>query len=283
MPAKIIDGNKAAEAILEKVKLQVADLKQKSVDPVLTVILIGDNKASELYIEKKKQACNAVGIEFDLFRFKHSIQQREITDLLKGLNYKQSVHGILVQLPLPQSFDTARVIDKISPLKDVDGFTSFNHGMLSHGKEEIVSCTAQGILKLVEGTGTKLEGSNVCIVNHGIVVGRPLAQLMLNRNATVTICNKATKDLALHTKQADVLVTAVGKPGLIKAGMVKQGAVVIDAGIARLGEKTVGDVDFEAVKEVASFITPVPGGVGPMTVACLMQNVANLAGFQRKV
>ncbi len=282
MGAKIIGGDKISAAILERTKKDCDALRKKNITPKLAVILVGSNKASELYIAKKRAACSALGIEFDLFRFKQSVEESEIVSLIKELNYKFGVHGILVQLPLPQGFDTARVIDSISPLKDVDGFTSFNLGLLCHGKEEIVSCTANGILKLIESSGKKIEGSRVCIVNHSIVVGRPLAQLLLNRNATVTVCNRFTKDLGSVTKEADILVTAVGKPGLIKPEMVKQGAVVIDAGIAKAGEKTVGDVDFAGVKEAASFITPVPGGVGPMTVACLMQNVVKLASLQRR-
>ena len=184
--------------------------------------------------------------------------------------------------PKPDGGDEEAILEEISPLKDVDGFTAFNLGLLALNQEGIVSCTALGILKLIESTGTKLEGKNACIVNHSVVVGRPLSQLLLNRNATVTVCHAATKDLASFTKNADLLITAVGKPGLIKAEMVKPGAIVIDAGISRQGEKTLGDVEFEAVKQVASFITPVPGGVGPMTVACLMQNTVTLAAMQAK-
>ncbi len=282
MGAKIIGGDKIAAAVLERAKNDCDALKKRNITPTLSVILVGSNPASELYIEKKRLACKALGIEFDLFRFDQSVKESEIISLIKELNYKFGVHGILVQLPLPQHFDSARILDTISPLKDADGFTSFNLGLLCHGEEEIVSCTANGVLKLIESTGTKIEGSNVCVVNHSIVVGRPLAQLLLNRNATVTICNRFTKDLASFTKKADILVTAVGKPGLIKPEMVKQGAIVIDAGIAKLEGKTVGDVEFAGVKETASFITPVPGGVGPMTVACLMQNVVKLASLQRR-
>ena len=280
MTAKIIDGTAVADALIAKAKEGVEALKQRGITPELAVILVGENSASELYVKKKKEVCEQLGISFDLFRFPESVSERDIVELIMGLNIKFEVHGILVQLPLPKSFNRLRVLNTISPLKDVDGFSAFNIGLLSHEKEEIVSCTALGILKLVESTGIKLEGSNVCIVNHSIVVGRPLAQIMLNRNATVTVCNHHTKDLASFTRNADVLVTAVGVKNLITADMVKEGAVVIDAGILRHEGKTFGDVDFEPVSKKASFITPVPGGVGPMTVACLVQNLVNLASMQ---
>jgi len=282
MPAKIIDGTKMAQGILAEAKALADNLKQKSITPTLAVILVGENTASELYVEKKKQAAESIGIVFDLFRYKDTVTERELISLINSLNYKLTVHGILVQLPLPKKFNVQRIIDSISPLKDVDGFTAFNLGMLAHGEEAIASCTAMAITKMIESTGTPLKGKNACIVNHSIVVGRPLSQLMLNRDATVTVCHAATQNLASFTKQADVLATAVGKPGIITADMVKPGAIVIDAGIVKVGTKTVGDVDFANVSQVASFITPVPGGVGPMTVACLLHNTARLASLQMK-
>ena len=281
MPAKEIDGKALADSILAETKKLAAGLKLRATNPSLAVILVGSSPASELYVEKKRQACGEAGIGFDLFRFKETVSEKEVLSLIAELNPKFGVHGILVQLPLPKSLNRNRVLNSVSPLKDVDGFTSFNIGLLSHGIEDIVSCTALGILKLIESTGSKIEGSNVCIVNHSIVVGRPLAQLMLNRNATVTICNQYTRNLAAFTSKADILVTAVGKAGLITADMVKAGAVVIDAGILRHRGKTFGDVDFEAVYQKASFITPVPGGVGPVTVACLLHNLVKLASLQR--
>lgn len=282
MAAKIINGDKIAASILEETKKKVGELKVRAISPKLVVILLGENPASEAYVGKKKIAAEALGIEFELLRFPEDFSEKELVSLLNELNFRVGAHAVLVQLPLPGHMDVARVLDAVSPLKDVDGFTAFNLGLLDHGREEIVSCTAYGILKLVESTGVRIEGANVCIINHSIIVGRPLAQMMLNRNATVTVCNAFTKDLASFTKKADVLVVAVGKHGLISADMVKPGAIVIDAGIARLDGKIVGDIDFEAVKETAGFITPVPGGVGPMTVACLMRNVAILASVQRK-
>lgn len=277
MPAKLIDGQAVSKAVLDRVKKQVQSLKNQGVAPKLAVVLAGNNSASELYVEKKKKACGQLGIAFELARFGQDVSEQELIGAVRALDDRNDVHAILVQLPLPKSVDRFAVLDEVSPEKDADGFTSVNLGLLDHGNETIVSCTALGILKLVESTGTKIEGSNVCIVNDTIVVGRPLARLFMNRKATVEVCNFYTKDLAAHTRNADILVTAVGKPCLITGEMVKPGAIVIDAGISKSGEKTVGDVDFEAVKKVASFITPVPGGVGPMTIACLAGNVAALA------
>ncbi len=274
MPANLIDGNKLANQILEKVKKEAAGLKQK---PCLAVIMGGENPASQLYVQKKQQACKQVGIESKLFSFPESVAEQELIEKIQELNDDSAVSGVLVQLPLPKHINRNNVLQTISPAKDVDGFTAENLGKLALGIEEMVSCTASGIIKLIESTGTKLEGKNCCIVNHSIVVGRPLMQLLLNRNATVSICHEFTKNLSEFTKKADVLISAVGIAGLIKKEMVKVGAIVIDAGIARNGKKVVGDVDFDAVKEVASFITPVPGGVGPMTVACLLENTVKAA------
>jgi methylenetetrahydrofolate dehydrogenase (NADP+)/methenyltetrahydrofolate cyclohydrolase len=282
LPAKAIDGKALSKQVLEKAQKLAGLLKQKRIIPNLSVILLGNDPASELYVEKKKQACESLGLNFHLYEKKINVSEKEILLLITQLNFQSHVHGILVQLPLPEGISQNKVLNAITPVKDVDGFTAFNTGLLAHSQEGMVSCTAKGIVKLVESTGVKIPGSNVCIINHSIVVGRPLAQLFLNRNATVTVCHAHTKDLASFTKAADILVTAVGKPGLVTAEMVKPGAVVIDAGIAKKGGATVGDVDFEAVKEVAGFITPVPGGVGPMTVACLIENLVTAAAMQSK-
>jgi len=278
MPAKLIDGNKLAKEILEKAKKEAFGLPSK---PVLAVLIVGDDSASQLYIEKKRQACKKVDIESKLFSFCESISEEDVLKKINELNADKSVSGILVQLPLPKHIDRNKVLQAISPAKDVDGFTSESLGRLALGIEEMVSCTASGIVKLIESTGISLKGANCCIVNHGIVVGRPLAQLLLNRNATISICHKFTKDLAAFTKQANVLITAAGVPGLIKGEMVKQGAIVVDAGIARHNGKVVGDLDFDSVKQVVSWVTPVPGGVGPMTVACLMENTMKAAKMQQ--
>ncbi len=273
----VLISKKIAADLFKETNTLLEELQGKGVKAGLAVILVGNNPASELYVKKKKIACDELGIGFELFRFDEKVSQEELLQTIDGLNDKQTVNAILVQLPLPKNLDSPKILNTVSPLKDVDGFTAFNLGLLNYGKEEIVSCTAQGIVRLLESTGVVIEGSNVCIVNHSIIVGRPLAQLLLNRGATVTICHAKTTDLAMHTKNADILITAVGKPKLINGDMVKPNAVVIDAGIAKENGKTVGDVDFERVKDVASYLTPVPGGIGPMTIACLVFNVAKLA------
>jgi len=281
MPAKIINGNTVAQHIIAKVRRELALLEAINVKPTLAVVLVGENPASKLYVEKKQQMCEQIGIGFELRKCPATISELELKGIIYELNYSLNVHGILVQLPLPENLRQEAILGCISPLKDVDGFSAVNLGLLFYGESSLAACTAKAIIRLIESSGTKIEGANVCVVNHSIVVGKPLALMLLHRNATVTVCHKFTKDLALHTKQADILVTAVGKPGLINAGMVKQGAVVIDAGISSLAGKAVGDVEFDGVSKVASFITPVPGGVGPMTIAYLMENTVNTALLQQ--
>ena len=277
MPAKIIDGKKISEAILAELKKQVSELKENGIQPCLAVLLVGNNTASALYVQKKEAACNALGIKSIKIELEETATEKALLQKIKELNENSEVHGILVQLPLPKQIERNKVLQSIAPEKDVDGFTAENLGMLALGIEELVSCTALGIIKLIDSTGIELKGKNCCIVNHSIVVGRPLMLLLLNRNATVVVCHEFTKNLSDFTKSADVLISAVGMPSLIKKEMVKQGAIVIDAGIARFEGKVVGDVDFNSVKGTASFITPVPGGVGPMTVACLMLNTVKAA------
>ncbi|MBN2067488.1 MAG: bifunctional 5,10-methylenetetrahydrofolate dehydrogenase/5,10-methenyltetrahydrofolate cyclohydrolase [Candidatus Diapherotrites archaeon] len=282
MPGKLIDGIEQASKITESVKNEVSLLQKQGIKPRLAVVLAGENAASKLYVEKKRQACEKAGVAFELVKFPETVKEEVVLEAIIKLNKDAQVNAILVQLPLPKGISQERVLNEVFPLKDVDGFTSANLGMLAYGNEQLVACTAKGIVKLIESTGTKIEGKNACIVNHSVVVGKPLSLMLLNRNATVTVCHEFTKDLAFQTRQADILVTAVGKPGLVKAGMVKKGAIVIDAGIAKKDGKTLGDADFEAVKKDASFITPVPGGVGPMTVACLLENTVLAAKLQRK-
>jgi methylenetetrahydrofolate dehydrogenase (NADP+)/methenyltetrahydrofolate cyclohydrolase len=282
MPAKPIDGKALSGEILAGVKTRVSSLKNSGIVPRLAVVLVGNSPASELYVAKKKKACEEAGVSFELARFDETVSEQGLVEAVKALDARGDVHAILVQLPLPKGIGRFRVLDCVSAEKDADGFAPKNMGLLAHGSEPTVSCTALGILRLVESTGAKIEGANVCIVNDTIVVGRPLAWLFLNRNATVEICNFYTKGLAAHTSRADILVSAVGKPGIITKGMVKPGAIVIDAGIAKKDGKTLGDVDFGAVEKIASFITPVPGGVGPMTIACLLENVVSLSEAQAK-
>ncbi len=272
MPAKIIDGKKLAESILVQAKEAVARLKAKKIEPCLAVLLVGENPASLLYVEKKEAACNVVGIKSKKITLDENIVEEVLLEKIRELNSDASIHGVLVQLPLPRHLDSARIINSILPEKDVDGFTATNLGKLALGIEELVSCTPKGIIKLVESTGIPIEGKNCCIVNHSIIVGKPLALLLLNRNASVSVCHKFTKNLEAETKRAEILITAVGKKSLIKKTGIKKGAIVIDAGIFLENGKAFGDVDFEEAKQLAGFITPVPGGVGPMTVACLMEN-----------
>ena len=206
----VLTSKKTAANLFKETNSLLEELRKKNVKAGLAVILVGSNPASELYVKKKKIACDELGINFELLRFDKKVSQEELLQTISELNDKQTVNAILVQLPLPKNLDTPKILNTVSPLKDVDGFTAFNLGLLNYEKEKIVSCTAQGIVRLLESTGAVIEGSNACIVNHSIVVGRPLAQLLLNRGATVTICHAKTSDLAMHTKNADILVTAVG-------------------------------------------------------------------------
>jgi len=224
MPAQIIDGHSISSAVVEETKKELTKVQQLGIKPALAVVLVGKNPASELYVKKKKKLCEQLGIGFELHRCKESTKEEELKAVINELNFKHTVHGILVQLPLPKHLNRESILNSISPLKDVDGFTAVNLGMLLYGKEGFAACTAKGVINLIESTGKEIESSNVCIVNHSIVVGRPLAMMLLNRNATVAICHEFTRKLPEHTKKADILVTAVGKPGLIKAQMVKKGA-----------------------------------------------------------
>ena len=238
-------------------------------------MLIGEREDSKLYVEKKQEACKKTGIESKGIFLPENVSEKKLLEEIEKLNADSSVHGILVQLPLPRQISQEKILNSVSPSKDVDGFHAQNIGRLAQGIEDFAGCTASGIIKLIESTGTGIEGKNACIINDTIVVGKPLALMLLNRNATVSICNKFTKNISDFSKKADILVSAVGKKNLVSKEMIKEGAIVIDAGICVSGteeKKVFGDVDFTEAKKIASWITPVPGGVGPMTVACLMQN-----------
>lgn len=279
MSAKLIDGNKLSEKVLSEVKKEVFALAKKGIVPGLAVVLVGEGPASKLYVSLKNRRAKEAGIYSEQISFPENVSEKELIKKIEELNKNKKIHGILVQLPLPKHIDEKKVIEKILPEKDVDGFTSVNFGKLMQGEEFFVPCTPKGIVKLIESTGTEISGKNCVVVGRSITVGKPVSLMMLNRNATVSICHSKTKNLAEHTKNADILIVAVGKPDLISKSMVKKGAVVIDAGINEVNGKTVGDVS-EDVKEVASYITPVPGGVGPMTVACLMENTVLVAKLQ---
>lgn len=269
MPAKIIDGKKIADVILNNLKSKIKNLKQK---PGLGLVLVGDNPASEIYVNFKEKTCKEMGFYCERFNLDKNIGELDLLKLVNDLNQKTNVHGILVQLPLPKQIDEHLIINSILPHKDVDGFTPINLGNLLSGKTIMAPATARAVLYLIESTGTKIEGKNAVVVGRSKIVGKPTAILLLDKNATATICHSKTKNLADFTKKADILVVAVGKPKLITKDMVKEGAIVIDVGINKINGKVVGDVDFENVKYVASYITPVPGGVGPMTIAMLMDN-----------
>ena len=269
MPAKIIDGNKIAKSIIENIKNKVNNMKQK---PGLALVMVGNNPASEVYVNFKEKDSKEAGFYCERYNLDEKTGEMDLLKLVNELNNNPKIHGVLVQLPLPKHIDEKLVTDAILPHKDVDGFTAVNLGNVLSEKTILAPATARAVINLIESTGAKIEGRNAVVVGRSNIVGKPVALMLLEKNATVTICHSRTKNLAEHTKKADILVVAVGKPNLIKKGMVKKGAVVIDVGINRIGGKLIGDVDFENVKEIAGFITPVPGGVGPMTRAMLMQN-----------
>lgn len=274
--SKIIDGKKIRNEILEDLKKQV---KQYMIKPCLAVIQIGDDEASNTYIKAKEKACTEIGIYFKHIKFSETTKEIEVINKILELNNDEYVHGILLQLPLPEGFNQDKLINYIARNKDVDGLTDINIGKIFNNKQGLVSCTPQGIMKLLEYEKIDIEGKNVTIVGRSNLVGKPLLGLMLNKNATVTICHSKTENLKKHTKNADILVVAVGKKHFIKEDMVKDDAIVIDVGINRENGKLYGDVDYDKVKTKAKKITPVPGGVGPMTVAMLMSNV--IAAYEK--
>ncbi|HZM33356.1 MAG TPA: bifunctional methylenetetrahydrofolate dehydrogenase/methenyltetrahydrofolate cyclohydrolase FolD [Burkholderiales bacterium] len=275
----IIDGKALAASIRSGVKEKVARLKACGVQPGLAVILAGDDPASKVYVRNKVRACDETGIRSFLTELPASVGEARLLERIGALNADPAVHGILVQLPLPKQVDSERVLEAVSPEKDVDGFHLRNLGALVAGRPGIVPCTPAGVMRLIDHTGVSLAGKHAVVIGRSNIVGKPQALLLLARHATVTICHSRTADLGAITRQADVLVAAVGKPKMVTADMVKRGACVIDVGVNRLPDGTLaGDVDFHAVREVAGAITPVPGGVGPMTIAMLLENCVAAAG-----
>ena len=270
---EIIDGKQLAKKTREKLKYEVEDLKKEGIQPKLAVIMVGDNSASQIYVRNKSKACNDVGIEFEEYLLPGTTKQEELLDVIEKLNNNKEINGILLQSPIPDGLDINEAFRKISPEKDVDGFHPVNVGKLVLGQDTFVSCTPYGIMKMFEEYNIDLEGKNAVVIGRSNIVGKPMSQCLLNKNATVTICHSRTRNLPEITKNADILVSAIGRPEFVTADMVKDGAVVIDVGINRTAEgKLKGDVDFENVSKKASYITPVPGGVGPMTIAMLMKN-----------
>lgn len=271
----ILDGKALSQKILTELAAKVAKLDKK---PSLAVILVGKNPASQLYVNLKKKTAEKIGITSQIIQYEESVAEKIILDKIEELNNAADIDAILVQLPLPRHINSQNIIQAINPKKDVDGFTPENAGKISIGlKPYAYPCTPKGILKLLEEYKIEVLGKHVVIVGRSNIVGKPLAQMLLNKNATVTICHSKTKNLADITKTADILVSAVGFVNLIERECVREKAVVIDVGISKVDNKTVGDVDFENVSKISSFITPVPGGIGPMTIACLMENTFELS------
>lgn len=277
MAAQLLDGKAMSAELREELTLRVQRLKGKGVTPGLAVILVGDDPASQIYVKNKELGCQQVSIHSVTIRLPETASQAELEAQIDKLNADASIHGILVQLPLPQGLDEAAALARILPEKDVDGFHLLNAGKLFTGQQGVVACTPKGAMEMLHRTGIDLSGKEAVVVGRSNIVGKPMAMLLLQENATVTICHSRTANLAEHTRRADVLVAAVGKPRFITADMVKPGAVVIDVGINRVDGKVVGDVDFDAVREVASWITPVPGGVGRMTITMLLANTIEAA------
>lgn len=279
----IIDGKELARKTREKLKIECDNLKKDGILPKLAVIMVGDDKASQIYVKNKSKACQEIGIEFEEYFLGNDIKQEELIELIQKLNLDKSINGILLQSPIPKSLDINEAFRIILPEKDVDGFNPINVGKLCLNQETFVSCTPYGIMKMFEEYDIDLTGKNVTILGRSNIVGKPLIQCCLNKNATVTVCHSKTKDLKEHTKNADIVISAIGKAKFVTADMIKDGAVVIDVGINRdESGKIVGDVDFEKVSSKASYITPVPGGVGPMTIAMLMNNVIKATKLQNR-
>lgn len=273
MPAKILDGKKIADKILENVRRGVAELRIDGITPKLVVIQVGDDPASTIYVDTKHRTCINLGMDSEVKRLPLETSYEELAGLIKNLNEDKKVHGILLQLPLPEHLSHKDALAVITPAKDVDGLNPYNHGKSLLGKEAFQPATPRGIMTLLASTKTKLAGKNAVVIGRSNIVGKPIAMMLLNSDCTVTVCHSKTKKLADFTKRADILVSAVGKPRLVKANMVKKGAIVIDVGTTRNAKgKLVGDVDYRKAMKKASWITPVPGGVGPMTIASLMEN-----------
>ena len=278
MTARIIDGNALSAEVRGQLAERAAALKNKGITPCLAVILVGEDPASAVYVRNKVAACEKVGMISLRDVYAVDVDPGVVFSRIAELNADPSVHGILVQLPLPKHFDSEAVLESISPQKDVDGFHAENVGALMQGNPRFSPCTPYGVMKMLESAGVPLKGAEVVIVGRSNIVGKPMAMLLLAKSCTVTICHSQSKDLAFHTRRADILVAAVGRAKMITGDMIKPGATVIDVGINRTSEgKLCGDVDFESAKEVAGFITPVPGGVGPMTITMLLANTLEAA------
>ena len=277
MAAQLLDGKAMSEELRADIARKVAALKERGVTPGLAVILVGDDPASQIYVRNKGIGCEKTGMHSVTIRMPEDTTQQALEEQIRALNADPAIHGILVQLPLPRHLDEAAALSAIVPEKDVDGFHVHNAGRLLCGLPGVVACTPKGAMEMIRRTGVDLTGKEAVVVGRSNIVGKPMAMLLLQANCTVTMCHSRTADLASHTRRADILVAAVGKPGFITAGMVKPGAIVIDVGINRVDGRVVGDVDFERVKDVAGWMTPVPGGVGRMTITMLLENTLEAA------
>ncbi len=277
MEAKILDGKVMSAQVLERVAERVSELKKRGITPGLAVILVGDDPASEIYVRNKGLACEKTGMRGETIHMPAETTQAELEAEIDRLNGDSGIHGILVQLPLPKGLDESAALARILPEKDVDGFHLLNAGALMTGNPGVVPCTPKGALHMIRTTGKSLSGLHAVVIGRSNIVGKPMAMLLLRENCTVTICHSRTVNLPEITRQADILVAAVGRAGFVTADMVKEGAIVVDVGINRVDGKVRGDVDFDAVKEKAGWITPVPGGVGKMTIAMLMENTVEAA------
>ena len=274
----IIDGKELAKKTREGLKIKVETLKEKDIYPKLAVIMVGDDPSSKIYVKNKSRACEEIGILYEEHLLDANVEMQELLELIEELNKRNDIHGILLQSPIPKHLDINLAFRSIKPEKDVDGFNPINVGKLSLNQECFVSCTPFGVMKMLEAYNVEVEGKHAVVLGRSNIVGKPMVQCLLNKNATVTVCHSKTQNIKEITKQADILVCAIGKPKFVTEDMVKEGAVVIDVGINRNEDgKICGDVDFEHVKEKASMITPVPGGVGPMTIAMLMNNIVKAA------
>ena len=280
--AEILDGKELAKKIRKNLKVEVSKLNEEGIFPKLAVIMVGDNSSSQVYVKNKSFACRKVGIEFEEFLMDKNITEDELLNLIKKLNQDKNINGILLQSPVPNHIDINKAFRTITPEKDVDGFNPVNVGNLVIGEECFISCTPYGVIKILEEYNIEIEGKNAVVLGRSNIVGKPMAQCLLSKNATITICHSKTQNIGEILKNADIVISAIGKPHFVTSDMIKEGAVVIDVGINRLEDGSIiGDVDFESVKQKASYITPVPGGVGPMTIAMLLTNVVKAAKKQR--
>lgn len=280
--AQVLSGKTMSEALTREQAARVAQMKEEGIHPGLAVVLVGEDPASQIYVRNKGIACETIGIYSRTVKLDKDIAQEELIEAIEALNQDPQIHGILVQLPLPKHLDEEAVLASILPQKDVDGFHIDNAGRLFTGQEGVVACTPKGIMYMLKQAGVPLSGKDAVVIGRSNIVGKPVAMLLLAENCTVTICHSRTQNLKEHCRRADVLVAAIGKPHFVTADMVKPGAAVVDVGINRVDGKVVGDVDYDAVKDVAGYITPVPGGVGKMTISMLMENTLEAACRQAR-